>query len=162
MTPKPQANTLNCNCEIAISQAKSTSDGWSYYSCTLCGESGRTKPQTKTIDEILANHRSETWATGWNNDATEEATKAIQALIAEARIEAIASYKKVNDILENEARANERQAMLDALPEKKPKVVKRKGYYPPYQPQVEQHERNGFNNAIDLFEAAIKLRGEKK
>jgi len=46
--------------------------------------------------------------------------------------------------------------LLGALPEKKPKVVRRKGYYPPYQPQVEQHKRDGFNEALDEARTAIE------
>jgi hypothetical protein len=42
------------------------------------------------------------------------------------------------------------------MPEKKPKVVKRKGFYPPYQPQVEQHERNGWNAYHDTFKSILK------
>jgi len=40
------------------------------------------------LDKILDNHRSETWATGWNNDATEKAKATIQSHLEAAIREA--------------------------------------------------------------------------
>jgi len=79
-----------------------------------------------------------------------QAKQQIQALITEARIEAIASYKKVNDKLENEIRADERQAMLDALPEKH--EVDPIG-------NADYRYCMGRNNAIEEMESAIKKMG---
>lgn len=42
-----------------------------------------TPPEGSKLDEILYAHRSETWSTGWNNDATEKARTAIKSLLLE-------------------------------------------------------------------------------
>lgn len=53
-------------------------------------------------------------------------------------------------------RTNTIKAAIEALPKKKPSVVKRKGYYPPYQPQVEKHSRQGYNEYADQAASNLK------
>lgn len=47
--------------------------------------------QPDELDEILADHRSETWSTGWNNDATEKTKQRLlswrDTAVREARID---------------------------------------------------------------------------
>lgn len=50
----------------------------------------------KELDKILNKHRRETWSTGWNNDATDEAKSALKKLIDEARVGGqLAAFKAV-------------------------------------------------------------------
>ena len=80
-----------------------------------------------------------------------KAIKFIQTVTAKNAQEPL-SY--LNDLLAliTEARADERQAMLDALPEKVDGFSDVNKYDEAYQ---------GFNQAIDQFESAIKLMGDK-
>lgn len=70
------------------------------------------------LDEILDTHRSETWATGWNNDATEKAKAAISAKMQEREqsiwLRVNAAVGGINDnhsLGRNKLRAEIRQAL---------------------------------------------------
>jgi hypothetical protein len=52
-----------------------------------------------------------------------------------------------------------RALVKECIPETKPKVIKCKGYYPPYQPQVESHKRQGYNEAISEITKTLKEKG---
>ena len=104
------------------------------------------KPQAnKTVREELA----ELFAVGRMYGKT--------SLGAEAWTKEIDESAKDIEALISKARANERQAMLDALPKRKTKVGLPN--FDSLDSIIPTAKAVGFNDAIDQMESAIKLRG---
>lgn len=107
MTMEPQSHKV-CPGGWAIPPSpRMIEAGNDYHSCSICGlhvpapsvnqgasntATPLTTPEGTELDQILNTHRSETWNTGWNNDATEKAKAAIlqwhTTLVEQAVLEA--------------------------------------------------------------------------
>jgi len=125
-------------------------------------------PQANTLDEIRRKVEQEINAASAGAD-TSTMPKNLAIGIPSSDLQdsinrIMQFFAEYNSALLSEARANERQAMLDAVPERRPETAEFHTADIQYISSTGRTLENnkGFNKAIDEFESAIKLRGGSK